>query len=62
MGLEGSGSRMSRLGTSQSLLGRVVPLEEYVDILRSVTLDEVNVVLADVLSPESVVAQVGPAA
>ena len=60
MGLEGSGSRMSRLGTSQSLLGRVVPLEEYVDILRAVTLDEVNAVLADVLAPEPVVATVGP--
>jgi len=62
MGLEGSGSRMSRLGTSQSLLGRVVPLEEYVDILRAVTLDEVNAVLADVLSPDAVVATVGPEA
>ncbi len=62
MGLEGSGSRMSRLGNSQSLLGRVVPLDEYVDILRDVTLDEVNAVLAEVLSPEAVVAEVGPGA
>ena len=60
MGLEGSGSRMSRLGTSQSLLGRVIPLEEYVDLLREVTLDEVNAVLADVLAPEATVAEVGP--
>ena len=60
MGLEGSGSRMSRLGASQSLLGRVVPLDEYVEILRAVTLDQVNTVLADVLAPEATVAEVGP--
>ena len=62
LGLEDSGSRMSRLGTSQSLLGRVVPLDEYVDTLRAVTLDEVNTVLGEVLSPEAVVALVGPTA
>ena len=61
LGLEGAGSRMSRLGTSQSLLGRVVPLEEYIVILRAVTLDQVNTVLADVLTPEATVAEVGPA-
>ncbi|HCV34872.1 MAG TPA: peptidase M16 [Acidimicrobiaceae bacterium] len=60
LGLEGTGSRMSRLGTSQSLLGRVIPLEEYVDLLREVTLDEVNAVLAAVLTPEATVAEVGP--
>ena len=59
LGLEDSGSRMSRLGMSQSLLGRVVPLDEYVETLRAVTLDEVNAVLAEVLSPEPVVAIVG---
>jgi predicted Zn-dependent peptidase len=62
LGLEDSGSRMSRLGTSQSLLGRVVPLDEYVDTLRAVTLDDVNAVLNEVLSPEAVVAMVGPTA
>jgi predicted Zn-dependent peptidase len=62
LGLEGSGSRMSRLGASQSLLGRVVPLDEYVEILRAVTLDEVNTVLAEVLAPDAVVAEVGPTA
>ena len=61
LGLEGSGSRMSRLGASQSLLGRVVPLDEYVEILRAVTLDEVNAVLAEVLAPDVVVAEVSPA-
>jgi predicted Zn-dependent peptidase len=44
---------------SQSLLGRVVPLDEYVETLRAATLDEVNAVLAEVLSPEPVVAIVG---
>ena len=59
LGLEDSGSRMSRLGMSQSLLGRVVPLDEYVETLRVATLDEVNAVLAEVLSPEPAVAIVG---
>ena len=59
LGLEDSGSRMSRLGMSQSLLGRVVPLDEYVETLRAATLDEVNAVLAEVLSPEPAVAIVG---
>ena len=61
LGLEGSGSRMGRLGTGQSLLGRVMPIDEYVAVLRSVTLDDVNAVLADVLAPEPTLAQVGPA-
>ena len=59
LGLEDSGSRMFRLGTSQSLLGRVVPLDEYVETLRAVTLEDVNAVLAEVLSPEPAVAIVG---
>ena len=59
LGLEDSGSRMSRLGTSQSLLGRVVPLDEYVETLRAVTLEDVNAVLAEVLSPQPAVAIVG---
>ena len=59
LGLEDSGSRMFRLGTSQSLLGRVVPLDEYVEILRAVTLEDVNAVLAEVLSPQPAVAIVG---
>lgn len=60
LGLEDSGSRMSRLGTSQCLLGRVIPLGEYVDVLRDVKLEEVNAVLAEVLTKEPVVAEVGP--
>ena len=59
LGLEDSGSRMFRLGTSQSLLGRVVPLDEYVETLRAVTLEDVNAVLAEVLSPDPAVAVVG---
>jgi predicted Zn-dependent peptidase len=59
LGLEDSGSRMSRLGASQSLLGRVVPLDEYVETLRAVTLEDVNAVMAEVLSPQPAVAIVG---
>jgi predicted Zn-dependent peptidase len=38
-----------------------MPIDEYVAVLRSVTLDDVNAVLADVLAPEPTLAQVGPA-
>jgi predicted Zn-dependent peptidase len=37
----------------------VVPLDEYVETLRAVTLEDVNAVLAEVLSPEPTVAIVG---
>jgi len=60
LGLEDSGSRMTRLGADQALLGRVVPLEEVVDRIRSVDLNQVNAVLAEVLAPDAVVARVGP--
>ncbi|MDP7259048.1 MAG: insulinase family protein, partial [Acidimicrobiales bacterium] len=60
LGLEGTGSRMARLGTSQSLLGRVLPLDEYVLLLREITLDDVNTVLAEVFTPAATTAQVGP--
>ena len=60
LGLEGTGSRMARLGSSQSLLGRVLPLDDYVSLLRGITLDDVNSVLAEVLTPTAAEAQVGP--
>lgn len=60
LGLEGTGSRMARLGSSQSLLGRVLPLDDYVSLLRGITLDEVNSVLAEVLTSTAVEARVGP--
>lgn len=62
LGLEDSGSRMTRLGNGQSLYGRVEPLEEFVERLRAIRLDEVNAVLAEVLAPDATVAVVGPGA
>lgn len=60
LGLEGTGSRMARLGSSQSLLGRVLALDEYVSLLREITLDDVNAVLAELLTTAATTARVGP--
>ena len=62
LGLEDSGSRMTRLGNGQSLYGRVESLAEFVASLRAIRLDEVNAVLAEVLASGSTVAVVGPSA
>ena len=51
---------MARLGSSQSLLGRVLALDEYVRLLRGITLDDVNAVLAELLTPAATEARVGP--
>ena len=62
LGLEDSGSRMTRLGNGQSLYGRVESVDEFVASLRAIRLDEVNAVLAEVLTPAATLAMVGPPA
>ena len=59
LGLEDSGSRMTRLGNGQSLYGRVESVDEFVASLRAIRLDEVNAVLAEVLTPAATLAMVG---
>ncbi len=60
LGLEDSGARMSRIGHSQLIHGRVLSLDEIDARLTALTLDEVNASAARWLSQARVVATVGP--
>jgi predicted Zn-dependent peptidase len=60
LGLEDTGARMSRIGHSQLLHGRVLTLDEVEDRLSALTLDHVNQVAASWLSAPRTVATVGP--
>ncbi len=61
LGLEDSGARMSRIGHSQLVHGRVLTLEEVEQRLAGLTLDQVNDVAARWLSGARTTACVGPA-
>jgi predicted Zn-dependent peptidase len=60
LGLEDTGARMSRIGHSQLVHGRVLSLEEVEARLNALTLDHVNKVAARWLSEPQTVACVGP--
>jgi predicted Zn-dependent peptidase len=60
LGLEDSGARMSRIGHSQLVHGRVLTLDQVEQRLASLTLDHVNEVAARWLSGPRTVACVGP--
>ncbi|HEX9970337.1 MAG TPA: pitrilysin family protein [Acidimicrobiales bacterium] len=60
LSLEDSGARMHRIGRSQLIHGRVVPVDELVARIDAVTLDAVAEVAAEVLSGPRVLAVVGP--
>jgi predicted Zn-dependent peptidase len=60
LGLEDSGARMSRIGHSQLVHGRVLTLEEVDARLQALTLDQVNDVASRWLSGPRIVAMVGP--
>jgi len=60
LSLEDPGSRMSRLGTSETVLGRVLPIDDYLERVAAVTVDDVTRVLRRVLATGPSVAVVGP--
>jgi predicted Zn-dependent peptidase len=60
LGLEDSGARMSRIGHSQMIHGRVLTLDEVDARLAALTLDHVNEVAARWLTAPRTVARVGP--
>ena len=60
LGLEDSGARMSRIGHSQLVHGRVLTLDEVEARLSALTLDQVNEAAARWLSRPQTVACVGP--
>ncbi len=60
LGLEDSGSRMARLATNMMLRDRVVPIDEYLDLVRAVTPADVRRVMASVVGGTRSLAIVGP--
>ncbi|NNC81345.1 MAG: insulinase family protein [Acidimicrobiales bacterium] len=61
LGLEDSGSRMSRIANGIALRDTVMPIDEFLDRLNAVTIDDVNRVLNQVYGQPSVTSIVGPA-
>jgi len=60
LGLEDSGSRMTRLGRMLLSTGAVVSIDEQLERLHAVTIDDVDRVLRGVLGAQRSVAAVGP--
>jgi predicted Zn-dependent peptidase len=60
LGLEDSGSRMARLGSSLTSRGVIIAIDENLERMRAVTRDDVARVLHRVLAAPSVLSVVGP--
>jgi predicted Zn-dependent peptidase len=60
LGLEDSGSRMGRLGSSETIRGEVISVDEHVRRIRAVTRDDVTRVLERIFTGERTLAAVGP--
>jgi predicted Zn-dependent peptidase len=60
LGLEDSGSRMGRLGSSETIRGEVISVDEHVERIRAVTSEEATRVLSRVFAGERTLAAVGP--
>ena len=61
LGLEDSGSRMSRIGKAELVHDHLLDVDEVIDRIEGVTLDEVTDVAAEVFSRPEILAVVGPA-
>ncbi|MEJ5255979.1 MAG: pitrilysin family protein [Acidimicrobiales bacterium] len=60
LGLEDSGSRMARLGGSEITRGEVIPVDELLRRYRTVSTEDVNRVVAEILGGPRSVVVVGP--
>lgn len=60
LGLEDTGSRMSRLAKGELLYGNLMPVDELLARVDAVTVDEVNTLAAELLSRPMSLAVVGP--
>jgi len=60
LGLEDTGSRMTRIGKSELVHGELLSVDELLDRIANVTLDEVRAVAADVLGAQPSLAVIGP--
>jgi predicted Zn-dependent peptidase len=60
LGLEDTGSRMSRLGKSELVYGELLTVDEVLARIDAVTLDDVRAVATEVLSAKPTLAVIGP--
>jgi predicted Zn-dependent peptidase len=60
LGLEDTGSRMTRIGKSELVHGELLSVDELLERIANVTLDEVRAVAADVLGAQPSLAVIGP--
>jgi predicted Zn-dependent peptidase len=60
LGLEDTGSRMSRIGKGELVYGELVAVDALLERIASVTLDDVREVAADVLAAPPTLAVIGP--
>ena len=60
LGLEDSGSRMSRLGRAEITLGEFSTVEEYLDRIRAVTADDVRSLASELAAQPRHLVVVGP--
>jgi predicted Zn-dependent peptidase len=60
LGLEDSGSRMSRLGTAELVHGELLSLTEYLERIRAVTADQVQTLAAELAARPRSQVRVGP--
>ena len=61
LGMEDSGSRMSRIGKAELLQDDLLSLDEVIDRINAVTLDEVSALASELFSQPELLAIVGPA-
>jgi len=62
LGLEDSGSRMSRLGTGESLRGHILSIDDFLAAVNAVTISDVNDVIREVYGAPVVTSLVGSTA
>jgi len=60
LGLEDTGSRMSRLGKSELVYGELLTVDEVLARIDAVSLDDVRAVASEVLSAKPTLAVIGP--
>jgi predicted Zn-dependent peptidase len=60
LGLEDTGSRMSRLGKSELVYGEVMTIDEVLAAIDAVTLDDVHEIAAELFEQPTSLAVIGP--
>jgi predicted Zn-dependent peptidase len=60
LGLEDTGSRMSRIGKAELVYGELLSVDHIIDRINGVSLDDVSAVAAEVLTASPTLAVVGP--